>query len=187
MARRLFHFDHPDRFAAGALGEPGNRAFYLQARQDRATVTVAIEKTQVAALAQRLGELLLAVGEEDEGVDLTAAGTADAAGAPQPTGLEQPFVELFQVGLIAIGWDPEQSALLVEARPIDAAGEYPEVADDDPEGPDLVRVRLSRRQARQFTIGASALVAAGRPACPFCGQPLDPAGHFCPRMNGHPN
>lgn len=187
MARRLFRFDHPDRFAAGALGEPGNRAFYLQARQDRATVTVALEKTQVAALAQRLGELLLAVGEEDDAVDLNAPAATSGGQPGRPAGLEQPFVELFQVGLIAIGWDPDLGVLLVEARPVDAAGEYPEVPDDDPDGPDLLRVRLSRRQARQFTIGASALVAAGRPACPFCGQPLDPAGHFCPKMNGHPN
>ncbi len=181
MARRLFVFDQPDRFTAGALGEPGNRVFYLQARQDRAVVSVALEKTQVAALAQRMTELLLAVGDEDDLADVSAAVPRD------PLALEHPLVELFRVGVLALGWDPDDAALFVEARPVSEDGEYPEVPDDAPEGPDVLRVRLSPSEARRFAIEASALVAAGRPACPFCGQPLDPSGHFCPRMNGHLN
>jgi uncharacterized repeat protein (TIGR03847 family) len=177
MPRRLFVFDRPDRFVAGAIGEPGNRTFYLQARQDRATVTVGLEKTQVAALAQRIGELLVAMGAD-------AGGPGPATGA---IGLEEPIVEAFRVGVLALGWDPQAEAVFVEARPISEDGEYPEVPDEDPEGPDLVRVRMSAAAARRFAITATAIVASGRPACPFCGQPLDPAGHFCPRMNGHLN
>ncbi len=177
MPRRLFVFDRPDRFVAGAVGEPGTRAFYLQARQDRATVTVGLEKTQVAALAQRIGELLIAV-DADEG---------RPSGTDTATALEEPVVEVFRVGVLALGWDPELEAVFVEARPVSEDGEYPEVADDDPDGPDLVRVRMSPGAARRFAIAAAALVAAGRPSCPFCGQPLDPGGHFCPRMNGHLN
>lgn len=177
MPRRLFLFDHPDRFVAGTVGIPGNRAFYLQARQDRATVTMGLEKTQLAALAQRLGELLVAV----------SAGAGGSATADGATGLEQPIVEIFRVGVLALGWDAQSEEVFVEARPISDDGEYPEVPDDDPDGPDLVRVRLDAATARTFAIMATALVAAGRPSCPFCGQPLDPAGHFCPRMNGHLN
>jgi uncharacterized repeat protein (TIGR03847 family) len=177
MPRRLFLFDRPDRFVAGTVGEPGNRSFYLQARQDRATVTLGLEKTQVAALAQRLGELLVAVGADERGPVMQDA---------EPV-LEVPIVEVFRVGVLALGWDPTGEAVFVEARPVSDDGEYPEVPDDAPDGPDLVRVRLNAAEARHFAIAAAALVAAGRPSCPFCGQPLDPAGHFCPRMNGHLN
>lgn len=176
MPRRLFIFERPDRFLAGAVGEPGSRAFYLQARQGGALVTVGLEKTQVAALAQRLGELLIAVGE----------GGSVEAGAVDPVApLEEPVVELFRVGALTLAWDPEDSVVLVEARPISDDGEYPEVGDDDPAGPDLLRVTLEPGTARRFAMSTVAVVAAGRPACPFCGQPLDPTGHFCLRMNGH--
>ncbi len=195
MARRLFVFDQPDRFTAGAVGEPGDRAFYLQARQGGALVTVGLEKTQVAALAQRIGEVLVAVGEADAGgvaagkeaVERTRAERTGAERTGADDALETPLVELFRVGVLALGWEPETASVFVEARPVSEDGEYPEVADDDPDGPDLLRVRLDGDGARRFAIRAAALVAAGRPACPFCGQPLDPAGHFCPRMNGHLN
>ena len=175
MSRRLLVFDAPDRFTPAAVGEPGHRSFYLQARQGGAVVTLGLEKIQMAALAERIGELL---ASEDP-----AAGQAGADGAG-PTPLE-PMTELFRVGMLAIGWD--RSTLTIEARPIDEAGRYEESADDDPNGPDLVRVRLSPDQGVEFIRLANALVAAGRPACPFCGQPIDPTGHFCPASSAHLN
>lgn len=177
VSRRLFVFDRPDSFAALAVGEPGSRAFYLQARQGRAVVTVGLEKTQVGALAQRIGELLIAMGAVAQTISGPSLNRTEA----------DPMVELFRVGVLALGWDPEEKALTVEARPIDEAGEYPEVPDDDPDGPDLLRVRLSPSEAGRFATAAAALVQAGRPTCPFCGEPLDPSGHFCVRMNGNPN
>ncbi len=177
MSRRLLVLDQPDAFVARAVGEPGSRAFFLQARQGRAAVTVGLEKAQVSALAQRIDELLVAVG----------AGPETATAPPAESASGEPMVELFRVGVLALAWDPEAKALTVEARPIDDSGEYPEVPDDDPEGPDLLRVRLSQTQAGRFAAAAAALVRAGRPTCPFCGEPLEPAGHFCVRMNGNPN
>jgi len=177
VTRRLFVFDEPDRFVAGSVGEPGSRAFYLQAHQGRAVVTVGLEKTQVGALAQRIGELLIAVGEAPQAF-------ASPAGKNE---LAEPMVELFRVGVLALGWDPGSASVTVEARPIEEDGDYPEVPDDDPDGPDVLRVRMSASEAGRFATAAAALVQAGRPACPFCGEPLDPAGHFCVRMNGHPN
>jgi uncharacterized repeat protein (TIGR03847 family) len=177
VPRRLFVFDQPDTFLARAVGEPGGRAFYLQARQGRAVVTVGLEKSQVSALAQRIGELLIAV-------DAAPQALASPSVDNDPS---ERLVELFRVGVLALGWDPETRSLTVEARPIDEAGEYPEVPDDDPNGPDLLRVRLSPEGAARFATTAAALVQAGRPTCPFCGEPLDPSGHFCVRMNGNPN
>ena len=106
VTRRLFVFDEPDRFLAGAVGEPGSRAFFLQAHQGKAIVTVGLEKTQVGALAQRIGELLVAAGEAPQ------AFTSPAANGE----LAEPMVELFRVGVLALGWDPASASITVEAR-----------------------------------------------------------------------
>lgn len=177
VTRRLFVFDEPDRFLAGAVGEPGRRAFYLQASQRGAVVTVGLEKTQVGVLAERIGQLLVALGQP--------LGAERKSAALQP--LSEPMVELFRAGVLALGWDAESASLMVEARSADEEGAYPDIPDDEAEGPDLLRVRLSAAEAGEFATSAAALVEAGRPACPFCGEPLDPTGHFCVRMNGQPN
>ena len=171
MARRVFVFDAPDRFVPGTVGEPGERSFYLQARKGTMLVTVAIEKAQVAALAQRMDDLL------------------DAVEAPPPdadddAGLEEPLVEQFRVGAMALAWDAADGAVVVEAQTPTEDGEYAELPDDADEGPDVLRVRLPPQRARSFVRRAAAVIAGGRPPCPFCGEPLDPRGHFCPRGNG---
>lgn len=174
MTRRLFIFDGPDRFVPGAVGEPGDRSFFLQARKGGALVSVALEKSQVAALATRMDDLLDAV-------------EAAPDAAPDELGLEEPVVELFRVGAMALAWDPSSEAIVIEAQTPTDDGDYVELPDEADEGPDLLRVRIDARQARRFVRHAEALVAAGRPACPFCGEPLEAGGHFCPRGNGHLN
>lgn len=171
MARRLFLFDQPDRFVAGSVGEPGSRAFYLQARKGDALISVGLEKSQVAVLTARLDDLLDAVEAEPP----------DREPAVQ---LEEPVVEAFRVGALALAWDVSDSTVVIEAQPLSADEEFVELPDDDPDGPDLLRVRMQPAAARGFVGGATALLAAGRMACPFCGQPLDPQGHFCTRRNG---
>jgi len=175
MTRRLFIFDDPDRFVAGTLGAPGERAFFLQARKGGALVSVGIEKVQVAALAARLDDLLEAV---------------EGPAQPVPAddfGLEEPIVELFRVGAMALAWDAGSKAIVIEAQTPTDDGEYAELPDDAEDGPDMLRVRIDAPTARAFVRRAEALVVAGRPACPFCGQPLDPQGHFCSRGNGQLN
>jgi uncharacterized repeat protein (TIGR03847 family) len=176
MARRLFRFDAPDRFVAGTVGAPGDRSFYLQARQGPAIVTLAVEKTQVAALATHIAEV----------VD----GTRDAAlhePASGPDALELPIVEAFRVGALAMAWDAERGEMVIEAQPINEDGAYVEIGDAEAEGPDLFRVRLTMGAARGFARQALDLVQAGRPTCPFCGQPIDERGHLCPRSNPNLN
>lgn len=176
MTRRLFIFDGPDRFLAGTVGEPGDRSFFLQARKGGAVISVALEKVQVAALAQRLDDLL------------------DAVDVPPHTGagdegpLEEPIVELFRVGAMALAWDAASESVVIEAQTPTEDGEYAELPDEAEEGPDLLRVRIDAPSARAFVRRAEALVASGRPSCPFCGEPLDPQGHFCvARGNGQLN
>jgi uncharacterized repeat protein (TIGR03847 family) len=173
MARRVFDFDTPERFVAGAVGEPGDRSFYLQARQGGALVSVGLEKTQIAALAGRISELLDAV--EGFAEDLPVQVVHD----DKP--LDEPTVELFRVGAMALAWDATTARVVIEAQPLSEEGGFAEVPDQAPEGPDLLRVRVEAARARDFVRRAAALVAAGRPACPFCGQPLEATGHFCPK------
>ena len=177
MARRILIFDAPDRFVAGAMGEPGDRSFYLQARKGQAVASVALEKAQVAALAGRLAELLAAVGDD----------APPAAAEPDDQPLDEPLIELFRVGVMALAWEPATAEIVIEAQPESEDGDYVEVADEATEGPDVMRVRITPGHAREFVRRAAGLVAAGRPLCPFCGQPLEPTGHFCTRTNGQMN
>jgi uncharacterized repeat protein (TIGR03847 family) len=178
MARRLFIFDAPDRFVAGAMGEPGDRTFFLQARKGQAVISVGLEKAQVVALAARLADLLEAVS------DVAPAGLA-VERDDQP--LDEPLVEAFRVGVMALAWEPSRREVVIEAQPQNEDGDYVEVEDEALEGPDLMRVRLAPDHAREFVRRAAGLIAAGRPLCPFCGEPLEPTGHFCVRTNGQLN
>lgn len=179
MTRQLFSFDRPRRFVAGTVGTPGERTFFLQAAEGARVVSVALEKQQVAVLADRLEQLL------DEVVNRT--GTALPAADADSAALEQPIDEEFRVGAMALAWDGDSGLVIIEAQ---APGEETEAAEqtlleDVEDGPDALRVRLEPSRARAFVHRARSLIAAGRPPCPLCGQPLDPAGHVCPRHNGY--
>jgi uncharacterized repeat protein (TIGR03847 family) len=184
MARRRYLFDPPERFVAGTVGRPGDRTFFLQARDGPRVVSIVLEKVQVAVLADRLGELLSEL--ERRGV---AAAAAAAKAAADDTGpLDEPLNEAFRAGSLTLGWDGEAERVLVEARAESEDGEEIDPDgddDDDEEGPDLLRVRITADAARSFVTRASRVIAAGRPPCPLCGAPLDPQGHICPRRNGH--
>ncbi len=190
MPRRRYIFDPPERFVAGTIGDPGNRTFFIQARDGGRVVSVALEKVQVAVLAERLGDLLGELDRRgmphdapDESLPDAGAGADDDASP-----LDEPLVEAFRAGSLTLGWDPDAERVLLEARAQDEDGEAidpDEDDDEDEDGPDLLRVRLTAEAARSFVARAARVVAGGRPPCPLCGAPLDPRGHICPRRNGH--
>lgn len=191
MPRRVFSFDEPDRFICGAVGEPGQRTFFLQATKGAQVVSVALEKGQVAVLAERLATMLLALRQG--GVDV-----GDELPGPSPK-LAEPIIEQFRVGTLTLGWDADKECVVIEARELGDEDDEIDEDDDEPdeeppvgaqlvdldEGGDLVRVQLEPRAALAFASGALAVVQAGRPPCPQCGAPLEPTGHFCPRRNGY--
>jgi len=183
---------------AGTVGRPGERTFFLQARDGARIVSVVLEKVQVAVLADRLHGLLSEL--ERRGVEAvgsgTSAGTAAAATegviavtpADDTAPLDEPLNEAFRAGSLTLGWDGDHERVLVEARAQSEDGEGIDPDDDDDEdedGPDLLRVRMTADAARSFVARAARVVGAGRPPCPLCGAPLDPQGHICPRRNGH--
>lgn len=180
-------FDRVDQVAAGAVGIPGQRAFYIQATKEAQVISVLVEKEQVAVLSARLQTLLDELATRFPGLEEEVEGS-DIAGDPVP---------LFRALAIGIGFDPTRQMILLELheRPLeDDDEEDPEdtgTAEDpgeaDPGAPEgwLARLYLSPGQARAMAERGSVAVTAGRPPCPLCGNPLDAEGHVCPKLNGH--
>jgi uncharacterized repeat protein (TIGR03847 family) len=184
MARRIYNFEGPGRFVAGAIGEPGSRTFFLQAREGERVVSVLIEKVQVALLAERLTQLLTQLRAAGAGVPEDPA-PSDLDTAP----LDEPLNPVLRVGTMAIVWDVEDEVVVVETRDITEEDEDEEAADEADEDEaddetDVMRVHLTPARALAFAKRALEVVASGRPPCPFCGQPLNPEGHICVRRNG---
>ena len=192
MSRQVFLYDPPDRFVAGTVGLPGRRTFFLQASAGGRITSVALEKAQVEALAERIDELL------DEVVRRSGGKTSVPAVAPpeltDTAPLQSPVEEEFRVGTMALAWDSENERMIVEAQALveldaDSEEEFAAAEErllrDDENGPPMLRVRLSGSMARAFAKRAMEVVKAGRPPCPLCSLPLDPEGHVCPRQNGY--
>ena len=182
----VHRFDPPERFVAGTVGEPGQRTFFLQAREGARLVSVSLEKQQVQALAERIDELLdelmRAAGDE---VLIPAIAPRDLTDT-QP--LEQPIEEEFRAGTMTLSWDPSDQRIVIEVFPYsEAAVVSPEQVDEDfeePEHDEVFLVRIPAGIARAFVKRSEQVLEAGRPSCPFCGNPIDPAGHLCVRANG---
>jgi uncharacterized repeat protein (TIGR03847 family) len=181
----LFEYDAPDRFVAGTVGQPGERAFFLQVSGNGSVVTVALEKQQVAVLAERIDELL------DEVVRRSGGEAPVPALAPVELMDDGPLVvpveEEFRVGTMSLAWDGDAERVVIECLEAgEDAGELGEDGDLTPQpGAGLLRVSLTGASARAFAKRAGAVVAAGRPPCPVWGNPVDREGHVCPRANGH--
>ena len=179
----VFYYDPPDRFVAGSVGQPGDRTFYLQATSSGRVTSVVLEKFQVSLLAERIDELL------DEVLRRTGGNPAIPAAAPaglrDDAPLDLPLTEEFRVGAIALAWDSDGDRVVIEAQEESEETIEPLAEDLPPDGPGVLRVRITPGAARAFAQRALQLVAAGRPPCPLCGLPLDAAGHVCPRQNGH--
>lgn len=157
-------FRAPDHFTAGAVGPPGRRVFYLQAREAGVVLTLRCEKEHVRVLGEYLARLLARLPG--------GAGTA-AGEAP----LLEPLEDRWVVGSLGVGYDRAADRIVIEATELTEEGAAGE--------PATARFAVSRSQAAAFAARAEALMRAGRPACPFCSLPLDPGGHVCPRRNGH--
>jgi len=92
----------------------------------------------------------------------------------------------FRVGTMGLAWDGEGSQVIVELLALSEEDVGEEVVLEDREdGPDALRVFMSLAEARDFAKHAERVVAAGRPPCPLCNNPLDADGHICPRLNGY--
>jgi uncharacterized repeat protein (TIGR03847 family) len=184
---RSFELPEVEWATVGTVGPPGQRTFYLQARQDDQMITLKLEKQQVAAIAQFLGEILsdLPVPDPLPGDDVLA--------------LTEPVLAEWAVGGLQLAYDSAADRIVMLAEEIsdDAAGDESQSEDiggeqirsEQPGGEEgergVGRLSLTRTQAAAIVRRGWDLVNAGRPACALCGHPIDPEGHSCPRTNGH--
>ena len=183
MTSPSFDLGEVDAFTAGTVGPPGQRVFFLQARSEGQVVTLKCEKQQVEALGQFLERLLQDLPAPAEG--------------PLPTVLEliEPIEPSWIAGQLGVAWEADLDRFVIAVEELDTTAlEQDDDADDDddaelPPGLDpsldrgTMRLLVTRGQALAFAGRAAELVASGRPACRFCGLPMDPEGHPCPRMN----
>jgi uncharacterized repeat protein (TIGR03847 family) len=162
----VYELDPVDVIEVAAVGEPGQRRFFLIASGSGRTLTLACEKAQIQALVVRLHQMMEAQGVETEG---HAGSGALAPGEPE-----------WQVGEMGIGYHEARQMFVLVASQATAAEEGEAATDDQPS----VRFWLSHRQVADFSQQAEKVLTAGRPLCPRCGLPMDPAGHPCPVSNG---
>jgi uncharacterized repeat protein (TIGR03847 family) len=185
MATVIHSYDPPERFVAGTVGEPGQRTFFLQARAGSRVTSVVLEKQQVSVLATRIDELLDELMNDGGESTIPAVAPVDLEDA-EP--LEQPIVEEFRAGTMTLSWDAGDERIVIEVFPFTeesvVAPDQPEEEIEEPEPEEMFLVRMPAGLARAFSKRAQAVVGAGRQPCPFCGNPLDPEGHLCPRANG---
>ncbi len=158
------------RITTGAVGPPGKRVFYLQARKDHELVTLIIEKHQVQSLAVGLEEFLDELSDR-----LPDLPEASADYNQDEMELEQPLDPIFRVGQIGLSYDEESDRLVLVARQLDSEGQ----------GSEVVRFWCTRSQLRAMCLWGIEVASQGRPICGNCGEPKDPEGHFCPKSNGH--
>jgi uncharacterized repeat protein (TIGR03847 family) len=171
MPYQVYDLNPVDHIIPAAIGEPGKRVFYLQARKGSRLITVACEKEHVVALSLAAERLLTAL----------SGGEADAVQEPDPAamsvGLEYPVDPLFRIGQINLGYDEISKRLVIIC--------YEQLEEGDESTPSVVRMWVSPAKMRAFGIRGQEVINAGRPTCVMCGEPIDPEGHFCPRRNGH--
>lgn len=169
----LLEFSHPDRCVVGTIGEPGKRLFIVQVAQGNSLASVAVEKEQVQVLARRINAIMDQL--EDLGHTVAPAHLVLDRGP-----LDVPLDIEFRVGAIGLAWDSGRNAVQLELFSM-GLGEENEHEDANV----MLQIWLNVRRAREFAMRAEEVVAAGRPACPMCAQPLDAGGHICPRSNGY--
>lgn len=175
---RSYELDAVERLTADAVGEPGNRTFFLQGRQGDTVVTLLVEKQQVAVLAREI---------EDFVARLPAPSVPEAEVDPAGLDLEEPLEPDFRVGPMALGYDEDRDLVILQCEEF-VGEEDPDEFDEPMELPAegaTARFWATRAQMLALAQRGIAAVAAGRPVCPSCGGPIEPGGHFCPPSNGH--
>jgi uncharacterized repeat protein (TIGR03847 family) len=179
MRTRVHEFSWPDRVVIGTVGLPGVRTFYLQVREGKQIVSIALEKQQSALLAEKIDEIL------DQLITVESNRFSIPTGTPLELVDNDPLEavqEQFRTGAMSLGWDPTTAQIVIEAHPItdDDSDEKDEALDEDGVNePEMLRVRMPVGTARAFAKRTREIVGAGRPMCPLCGYPVDADGHTC--------
>lgn len=170
MAKFTYDLEAVDRITASAVGAPGQRVFYVQARRGTRRISLLAEKQEVGALASAVSQLLDDLAEKDPRLS-----TSDDLFITDMS-LEEPLEPEFRIGQMGLGYDADRDMVVLIIQSI---------VEDEGEEPIVARLSATRAQMRALSVHAGQVVASGRPICGNCGRPIDPSGHFCPQRNGH--
>ena len=152
-----------ERLAAGAIGQPGQRRFFLEVTAGGKVHSFPCEKSQVAELAQQGLQLLAVASLEPD---------------------EEAVQRLVQSRLPII--DPEEPKFRIGSIGVAVhLSEFLSITFSSTDDEDSATFIVTPEQFRAMALVAVEVVAAGRPICPRCGLPEDPDGHRCPSVNGH--
>ncbi len=173
MPRFEIDVDPCDHITGDALGEPGQRVFYIQATQGLKSYTVLIEKIQLQSLAVGIEQFLAEVARQNPNLEEIAPDYVE-----EEMHIRPPVEPLFRVGEIGLGYDPGRDRVVLLVRELPPEGQ-------DPESAAVIRFWCTRAQLHKMARWGAEVVARGRPICPQCGEPMDAEGHFCPKKNGH--
>jgi uncharacterized repeat protein (TIGR03847 family) len=165
------------QIVADAIGEPGKRVFFLQARAGTKLVSVVLEKQDVSQLAVAVLQLLEEL--EKRFPHLPQATKSNKVLRP-----EHPMDPIFRAGQLSIGYDEDEDMIWLVAKAL-IVNDEGEVADPDGDNIPAIRFVATRSQMRAMSEHALEVLAQGRPLCPLCGQPINRNGHFCARSDGH--
>jgi uncharacterized repeat protein (TIGR03847 family) len=172
MPKSVIELNPITRITADAVGEPGHRIFYVQARRGQTLVSLLCEKEQVQALSVAIQQML------DELKTKYPKG-ANFMQLQMDMGLEEPITPEYRIGQMGLGYDEDHDLIVLVAREL-----VPE--DVNEEDASVARFFCSRAQMEALGRQASEVVSRGRPVCPLCQKPIDKdLEHFCPRSNGH--
>jgi uncharacterized repeat protein (TIGR03847 family) len=92
--------------------------------------------------------------------------------------IHPPVDPLFRVGDIGLGYDKIRDRIIIFVK-------EQLTEEDDPESAAHIRFWATRSQMHKLARWGIDVLGRGRPICPQCSQPMDAAGHFCPKKNGH--
>lgn len=165
----LFEYRHVTRCIVGTVGQPGERAFFLQVSSPHSISTIAMEKSQASALVERFQQMIKELRKQH--------GVVEHATVPKDDmPLQSPFDIDFIAGDMSVLWLPDDGTIQLEIK---------ELAHEENTSSSLLRISLSLQQIKEFVRRTEAVINAGRTPCMFCGLPINPEGHLCPRANGY--
>lgn len=154
-----------------ALGQPGQRVFYIQAWQEERSISLLVEKVQIQTLAIGVEQFLAEIQQRYPELYEATKDYEEFRMAIQP-----PIEPLFRVGELSLAYDNTRDMVCLIAEEVEVSEE---------EEKSVARLWCSRSQLRSMSHWGLEVANRGRAICPQCGEPMDPAGHFCPKKNGH--
>lgn len=173
MSEHQIELDPVTHITIDAIGKPGERVFYIQGRQGERCITLLVEKVQVQTLALGIEQFLSELAERFPDKPPVTGDVDELVMHIHP-----PVDPLFRVGELGLGYDSERDLVVLMAHEVLTGSQTP----DDVR---VVNFWCTRSQALVMGRWGLEIANRGRPICPYCGQPIDPEGHFCPKKNGH--